>query len=79
MLGEQNKENFGKCTLFPLQQVDFLVSGIKNAENYYYCSLARSWQDMCGKNATRYVKKYKKNIDNSMNKTTDNTMDQNIE
>jgi len=63
---EINKEQFGKCSLFPAYNAEFLVSGNKNPENYYYCSTVRSWEDMCGKNATKYVKKYKKKVDKTI-------------
>jgi hypothetical protein len=65
ILAPQYKESSGKCTLFPLHNSDFLVSGTENPASFTYCSIARTWEDMCGKNATRYVKKYKKNVNNT--------------
>lgn len=56
------KASDGRCTLFPLQQGDFLVSGTQNPTSFSYCSIARTWEDMCGKNATKYVKKICKKI-----------------
>jgi hypothetical protein len=50
-----NTEEFGKCSLFPLHNNNFLVTGQK-IEDYYYCSTARTWENMCGTNATKYVK-----------------------
>jgi len=51
-----NKDN-GKCSLFPNESKDYLVSGVKRPENYYYCSTARSWDHMCGINGTMYKKR----------------------
>lgn len=53
-----NRDN-GKCSLFPNESKDYLVSGLKKPENYYYCSTARSWDNMCGINGTMYKKKRK--------------------
>ena len=53
-----NRDN-GKCSLFPNESKDYLVSGVKKPENYYYCSTARSWDNMCGPDAKKYKKKYK--------------------
>ena len=63
------KESDGRCTLFPLQKSDFLVAGTRNPTSFSYCSIARTWEDMCGKNATKYVKKYKKKVDKTMSKS----------
>jgi hypothetical protein len=62
----------GKCSLFPKIEnhdeylnkkkiSDFLIRGIqiKNEEkkDYYFCSTARSFNDMCGTNGERYKDK----------------------
>ena len=50
-----NNEYYAKCGMFPSNNSDFLVSGIKNPANYYYCYTARSWgSDMCGPDAKKY-------------------------
>ena len=52
---------YGKCSLFPYDPVDddYLVNGINNNEDkdYYHCSTARKWEDMCGKKGKFYEKK----------------------
>lgn len=50
---------FGKCSLFPREDNNFLVSGELD-ETYHYASLARKYDDMCGKEAKLYKRKYKK-------------------
>jgi hypothetical protein len=48
---------YGKCRFFPIEQ-DSLVTG-KSAEDYRYCSTARSYENLCGKKGKHYV-----NVDN---------------
>ena len=54
---------FGKCTLFPKEPKDefFLVDGIKTIEpqEYNFCSVARDFDNMCGKDGKFYEKKRK--------------------
>ena len=53
---------FGKCTLFEIVKKDdyFLVDGVKRIKNdYKYCSTARLYEDMCGKDGKLYEKKEK--------------------
>jgi len=56
-----SNDNFGKCALFPkeIYNTDYLVDGkrIKQKNEYYYCSTARSSDDMCGKSGKQFVKK----------------------
>ena len=49
---------FGKCKMFPKDNnnIYFLVDGI-NKEDYYYCSVARKYDSMCGKEGKFYEKK----------------------
>ena len=52
---------YGKCSLFIEEEENdsFLVNGIDNNNiKYQYCSIARKYEDMCGKKG----KFYKKNI-----------------
>ena len=56
---------YGKCSLFPKDEdADednryFLVDGINrnNKPEYTFCSIARTYKDMCGPEGTSYVKK----------------------
>ena len=53
----------GKCYLFPKEEnsLNFLVSGIKN-DDYYHCSNARQFDQMCGLEGKRYKKKVSKKM-----------------
>jgi hypothetical protein len=46
--------------MFSMDNSKFLVSGNNNDRDFYLCSTARGSNNLCGKNATKYVKKYKK-------------------
>ena len=52
---------FGKCSLFPRKERDdnFLVDGIKRNKKieYSYCSIIRSYNDICGKEGKLFEKK----------------------
>jgi len=54
---------FGKCSLFPKDEKNsyYLVDGNnkKNKPEYYYCSVARDYTDMCGPEGTQYIQKQK--------------------
>jgi len=49
---------FSKCSFFPKREnkINFLVNGI-NEEEYYYCSISRDANDMCGEEGKYYKKK----------------------
>ena len=51
---------YGKCSFFSTVEkhtnINFLVTGIQEI-NYFYCSTAREYNDMCGKEGKMYVKK----------------------
>jgi hypothetical protein len=47
----------GKCSFLPKRDENYLVNGI-NEEDYYYCSTARKYEDMCGEEGKYYKKKY---------------------
>lgn len=60
-----NYDKFGKCSFFPKkeeQMVDsksYLVDGKhkkKLIKDYFYCSTAREFKDMCGEQGTKYEK-----------------------
>jgi len=50
---------FGKCTLFPIENYNdyFLVNGKNSNTEYDYCSEARKFDSMCGKEGKFYEKK----------------------
>ena len=52
---------FGKCTQFPYESYNdyFLVNGKDNYcnKNFHYCSTARQYDNMCGKEAKFYQEK----------------------
>jgi hypothetical protein len=53
---------YGKCSLFPKTDIDIdLVTGINKNAKYQFCSIARDYDNMCGKEGTKYIKK----IDNT--------------
>jgi hypothetical protein len=50
---------FGKCSLFQHDNDNdkFLVNGDNNHKiDYYYCSVSRKYDSMCGKEGKFYVK-----------------------
>ena len=63
--GNNGDDKYGKCSLFPKIEglTNFLVTGI-NEEEYYYCTTARSTDDLCTKEGNYYKKKYIKNLFN---------------
>jgi hypothetical protein len=49
---------YGKCSLFPKTEMDIdLVTGIKKNYKYQFCSIARDYDDMCGKEGKKYINK----------------------
>ena len=52
---------YGHCSLFPNQPIDtnYLVDGYKDESpiSYYYCSIARSSDRMCGSEGKFFVSK----------------------
>ena len=47
--------SYGKCSLFPKTEIDLdLVTGIKKYPKYQFCSIARDYDDMCGKEGKKY-------------------------
>ena len=45
-----HNSKYGRCLLFPTkeQAVNFLVNGLIDKDEYYFCSTSRSSSDMCG-------------------------------
>jgi hypothetical protein len=50
---------YGKCLLFPKTErsIDYFITGIDKKVEFYYCSIARKYDDMCGKDGKRYINK----------------------
>ena len=49
---------YGKCSLFPKTEMDIdLVTGIKKNYKYQFCSIARDYDDMFGKEGKKYINK----------------------
>lgn len=59
---ESGNNEYGRCSLFPYDTEKYLVTGEKKKQDYYYCSTARSYNNMCGVNATKYKKNRKSKI-----------------
>jgi len=55
-LGVSNE--FAKCSLFIVENQKYLIDGVHRESNYRYCYTAREFDSLCGKNATKYKKKY---------------------
>ena len=51
------KSEYGKCSLFPVDNSKFLVSGCESTVDYSYCSTVRQYDNMCGKNGNHYKEK----------------------
>jgi hypothetical protein len=51
---------YGKCAFFPIESkkcsTEFLVTGVKQNCDYFYCSTAREYENMCGKEGVKYEK-----------------------
>jgi hypothetical protein len=54
---------YGKCSLFPKTErhIDYFVTGIDKNIDFYYCSVARNYDHMCGKEGTKFIDKLSKN------------------
>lgn len=61
-ISDNDTGEFSKCLFFEKKEgkIDFLVNGIKKEENYQYCSVSRSLDDMCGEEGKYYKKKITK-------------------
>ena len=59
-----SSNKFGKCSFYPIPKYNdyFLVDGkteVKKEDNHY-CSTARNYENMCGKDGKHFIKKKKK-------------------
>lgn len=51
-----NSNKYGKCLLFTIEDNDsFLVDGIKKDNEHTFCSVARKYENMCGKEGKFYT------------------------
>ena len=58
-----NDNKYGQCSLFPEKErdIDYFVTGIEKDMSFYYCSTARNYDHMCGKEGKKYVNKLDEN------------------
>ena len=55
-------KKYGKCSFFPKTEMDIdLVTGSKKDAKYQFCSIARDYDNMCGKEGKQYVSKLDNN------------------
>ena len=56
------ENKLSKCALFPTlySRNFYLVNGVAYEDEYNYCHIARTTNNMCSKNGNFYIKKYKK-------------------
>jgi len=47
-------DKYATCRILPLNIKDYLVTGNPDDIEYYYCTTAREFDNMCGKNASKY-------------------------
>lgn len=53
-----NDNVFGRCSLFPKEEtrnIDYYVTGIEKNIEFHYCSIARTSDNMCGKEGKKYI------------------------
>ena len=54
-------KKYGKCSLFPTTKPEIdLVTGIKTEAKHQFCSIAREYDNLCGKEGKKYVSKFDK-------------------
>ena len=48
--------SLGKCGAFPIDNTNYLIDGSEKTLKhvYYYCSTARNFNHLCGKNGIKY-------------------------
>ena len=57
----QGQDVYGRCMLYPKNDVNYLITGEKNKE-YFYCSTARTHDNMCSIEGKYYKRKIVKKI-----------------
>lgn len=51
-------KKYGRCSLFPKTETDIdYVTGIKTESKFQFCSIARDYDNMCGKEGKKYINK----------------------
>lgn len=55
----ESNDDATKCSFFKKENLKFLIFGKNNEYEHYYCSTARNNDNMCGKEAIKYVKRTK--------------------
>jgi hypothetical protein len=65
ILPQGDQDKYGLCSMFVKEDrnIDYLIDGVykpKDTSNYYHCSVARSYEDLCGIEGKKYKKKYVK-------------------
>ena len=53
-------DEYGKCSAFPVENPKFLIDDVVRNDEFYYCSTARTWNDLCGKIGKKYYKSRRK-------------------
>jgi hypothetical protein len=59
MKPNNNNNKFGTCLKYPkheINKIDYLVSGIKEPPQYWFCSIVRNYDNMCGPKGKYYVR-----------------------
>jgi len=56
-INDNNTGKFGKCSFFQKKEgkINYLVNGINETEFYYYCSISRERNDMCGEEGKYFI------------------------
>ena len=62
------KNEFGKCGMFPSESQNYLIDGIIREDEYYYCSTARQYESLCGKDGAKYKNKNNRKKNNNRKK-----------
>jgi len=46
---------YARCGAFPEPNQYYFISGNESEIEYPFCSIARNYESICGKNATKYI------------------------
>ena len=67
---DRTNNKYAKCSSFPRKDINpsFLVNGIIDKDEYYYCSSSRTSSDLCGIEGKMYEKKKIKKDDSQLDK-----------
>ena len=66
---DHDSGRYGRCLLFPTEEhaVNFLVNGVIDKDEYYFCSSSRRSSDMCGVEGKMYENKEEKEKEKNEN------------